>query len=887
MGTKTYTSASISNLNSSGKEFRAGKLSILEGSLANWQHVKQGYHLQKTQLGGQGVNFRNWIYWAREYKLSGYNDPIIGNEDKTYNELIDFYEPQVSSVVDISDGQLDDFIEHSLKLPIGIEELENSSITLMGKLPDGTFKEVTLTGRVRKTSKYKVIDSYSGAYAAEKLGESYIWNQYDKYLKDSKFIKRHIITDGEKKGYLVIPGDNLSSSGENDTVVDQQGNWYDCWLQLGYEFEEPHEDENGKPVTETIFNAETNTYVKVKSLVPAYDYYFTLWGYSYNSIELDSKQFNIDKDGYLVLDGNGNPTKYPPVVVPPTEEYKPEWKVIKTLFKIEYEDWEKTVKEEYITDINLSSIKGFNYLNSLDNASKDPYIGNTVNPDIKNISSYMTPIVCFRNNKSWMSKDPDDFWFQVNTKALKKLNKKKDYYSEMYEELHKQITQGDVAWVYLIYGLPANYAQTDYGAHYALQFFKQLTVPNWNKYVHGAVGKVNGKGVGYTYGSRRFNCHFSFSIGNTIYECGKGQCPAPGYSNIRGGESGVCKYNGLVTFWNQSTSTSWEYISITGYSTSFSWIKNGKGASPGGADWFLPLWKKENVERQFSPCIIPLMWQVGKNIPFTDWTDVMQFCPHVAATAYKVVKTKWYQSGIFKVILSIVMIVVSVVIIIYTGGIATGPAASIGSAIAGVVGGSTTFWSAVAAVAISTAVGIAVNAIITPLLQQAFGPVIGAVLGSIVSILATSFTTVGLISPDAFLDELMQPLTWLKLGNSAVNGYAQLIQKQTGDVQNEMYAFQQKAEEKQDEILAHWAELGGKIKNTWALKRIYGAATGNAMDNCVVETGDQFLARCITNCVNAWENSIYVLEHYPELTIENSVEPAVMFGGIEPPTTLA
>lgn len=888
MGTKTYTSASMSNLNTSGKEFRYGRLAMLEGAMSNWSHTMYGEHLQYTQRGGQGVGFRNWIYWARNYKYSGYRDEelkYVQNPERTYNEMINFYEPQVSAVVELSEEQMNGFIENTLQLPSGVEEIEDGSITVMGQLPDGTFQEVTITGRAKIEHKSKVIDSYSGAYDPEKLGEAYVWQEYEQYLKESEFIKRYILSDGENVGYKVIPGDNLAQAGEgdDDEPVNIEGSWEDCWLQLGYEFEEPHtNEETNEEVVEIIFNSEKDIYIPVKSSIPLYEYYFAIWGYTYDIVELDAKQFDITPEGYLKLNSAGEATKKPDPIIPdPPEGEEPEepereWTQIKTKFEIEFEDWEKTVKEEYESPINLASVKGFGYIDSLQNASNNPDIGSSIDADIQNIESYMVPMVCFRHDKSWLGQDWKEWWY-INSKACKKLNQDKDYYSDLFDELKEQVTQGDVAWVYLIYGIPCNYTQTHQGAHYALQFFKQLTIPNWSQYKHGDVADVQGKGRSFKYGSRTFNCHFYFSLGNTHYRCGKGMCPAPGWGDIRPGEAGVVDYGG-VTFWVQHQTDSWEMITISGYYTEFSAIKNGVSSSPGGADWFLPIWKEVDVERQYSKCIIPLMWTVGKNIPFTDWTDLMQFAPNVGATAYKVVKTKWYQSGLFQIILIIVIIIVIIVVSIFSCGTATGPAATAGSAIAGAIGGSAAFWTAVVKVCISVAVAVAVNAIITPLLQDIFGEVVGAVLGAVVSAIAGSYASTGTISSTSVLTELCSPQTWVNMANAAINAMKEMVMDQMKQLQRSYNAFREAAEARHQEILEANAELGAK--DPWALQKVYGAATGNACDNCeIVGDPDQFFKRTVENPLDAANLAFAIVENFAQTDVDNHTIPAIAFGG--------
>lgn len=887
MGTKTYVSSSMSNLNGTGMEYKYNNLSVLEGAMAIGQHVMQGFHLQETQLGGQGTGFRNWIYWARNYKFSSYHEPEI-DEDKTYNEMFHFYEPQITATPEIAEEDATAFIEANFNFSSEPEEIPLETLKLVGKTPDGEFKEVTVMAPCRKVRKYKLIDSYQGAYSQEKLGEAFIWLKYEEYLKDSEWIKRYIASDSTQKAYRIVAGDNLAESNDDESETIVEGNMDDIWLQLGYSFTEPHVDEEtNEDVSLEVFNAEENIYIKLKEeigkIVPNYNnktLFFALWGYFYDSYELDANTYSI-KDGVLELDAGGSPVKKEPEepTKPDEEEPKPSWATVKFYYESSYEDWEKTVEEKWASPADLeeepSSIEGFAYIDTAVNVSNDPNLGHIIDKDLANVDAKLCPIVCFRHDKGWIATSEGHWtyaWYLRFVKACKKLNQDETYYDTLYKELKEQITQGDVAWVYLIYGLPTNYVQTHYGCHYALQFFKQLMIPNWDSYKPGDTVEVRGKGFSYTYGYRAFNCNFRFSANGATYRCGTGKCPYATGSDVRRGSLGV---TGEGVFWRQWDTNAWEAIAVWGYGTSFKNIKNGESGWIGGASWTAPIWEEEDVKRNFSKCIIPLMWEVGQNIPYTDWTNMMQFCANVGATAYKVVKTKWYQTALFKIILIIVIIIIVIIVSYFSCGTLSGPAAKAGAAIAGTVGGSTAFWTAVVSVAISVAVAVAVNAIVTPILKEVFGEVVGSILGAIVSIVVNFYIGGGNLNFTDIMTEFMNPMNWIQIANAAINGMAELVQKKLGELRQEIHNFVEAVEDKYAELYTAMAALGQK--NDYLIGKVqHGATYGNALDQCVVETADSFCKRCIDSCVNATENAHYTLEHQCELVINNQTQPCLL-----------
>ena len=117
MGSKTYCSGQMVNLNTSAEEMRWERLSILESSFAHGQHLMFGQKLSENQLAGSGTTYRNFVYWARNYKLSGYNNnEILKNYDITFNEMYQYFEPIVSAPIELDEEQEAGFLEDTLKL---------------------------------------------------------------------------------------------------------------------------------------------------------------------------------------------------------------------------------------------------------------------------------------------------------------------------------------------------------------------------------------------------------------------------------------------------------------------------------------------------------------------------------------------------------------------------------------------------------------------------------------------------------------------------------------------------------------------------------------------------------------------------------------------------
>ena len=140
--------------------------------------------------------------------------------------------------------------------------------------------------------------------------------------------------------------------------------------------------------------------------------------------------------------------------------------------------------------------------------------------------------------------------------------------------------------------------------------------------------------------------------------------------------------------------------------------------------------------------IIPLEISVFMTLSGREQLQLAQEALHVVFNCYKVVKEKWYQTGIFKV----VMVIVSIVVIVITWGAATPYVAALNASIYGsliAIGIGVTVAAALAAVLtvlIVVAVMVAVNLVAKEAGEWAaeqWGPVWGAIVQVVVTIALT------------------------------------------------------------------------------------------------------------------------------------------------------
>lgn len=250
----------------------------------------------------------------------------------------------------------------------------------------------------------------------------------------------------------------------------------------------------------------------------------------------------------------------------------------------------------------------------------------------------------------------------------------------------------------------------------------------------------------------------------------------------------------------QVSPTSWKRLVIRGLNHE-NMIYNGKSVIIGSTEALL--------DPEESGFIIPLHEDVYHDIGLVDGTQMSTACCFLVFNCYQVVKTKWYQSGLFKVIL----VVIAVAIVIFSAGTGTPLSAGIlGSSVA--IGTGLGFAGTMALV-----VGTAVNAIaamvLVALIQKAaiklFGEKVGIIIGTIVGVLTLQVGTAlqaGATLTSSF-GNLLRADNLMMLMNSSANAYAEYINVATEDMVTQSMNLQNQFESELEKLSEKYtAEFG-------------------------------------------------------------------------------
>ena len=207
--------------------------------------------------------------------------------------------------------------------------------------------------------------------------------------------------------------------------------------------------------------------------------------------------------------------------------------------------------------------------------------------------------------------------------------------------------------------------------------------------------------------------------------------------------------------------------------------------------------------------IIPLHEATFRSMSLVDQTQLATASCYLMFNCYVVKKTKWYQSGFFKLLLVVTIVVVSVVF----APAGTGTAGILGSSAAV---GTTLGFTGTAAIVAGTVANAIAAMIVTRALTEAFGDTWGILLGTIVTVGLTAYGGVmggGSFDAGSFATELSKAENLIAITDGLVKGVGAYMQEKTNKILAETQVMMERYKSDMLEVQKQYEKMFGTSTN--------------------------------------------------------------------------
>ena len=310
----------------------------------------------------------------------------------------------------------------------------------------------------------------------------------------------------------------------------------------------------------------------------------------------------------------------------------------------------------------------------------------------------------------------------------------------------------------------------------------------------------------------------------------------------------------IVLNW-QVTPTTWRRLQIRGLKHR-NLIYGGKSVDISAKEAL------EDVDE--SGFIIPLHDGVYRAMGLKDGTQMTTACSFMVFNCYQVVKKKWYQTGIFAVITTIVIIIVS----IYfppAGGAAGGV---LGTNVA--VGAALGFTGAVAVIAGAVANAITAMLIVRVITAGAtalFGDKWGAIIGAVASVIALKVGS-AMAQGQSFASSfggMMRADNILKLTNAVGQGYAGYVNAASAEFVQQTQQVLEDYKDESRKIAEMWQQNLGSNRGIIDPLEITGVF------GVTMESVDSFLQRTLMTGSDVADMSLSMLTNFVDMTLSTEL----------------
>lgn len=253
--------------------------------------------------------------------------------------------------------------------------------------------------------------------------------------------------------------------------------------------------------------------------------------------------------------------------------------------------------------------------------------------------------------------------------------------------------------------------------------------------------------------------------------------------------------------------------------------------------------------------IVPLHKSTLKSLGLVKATQIATANTHILFNSYTVTKQKWYQRGIFKILLMVLIIVIAVVA--FPGAFAGGGGLLGGNVAIGTAFGLSGTAAIVAGVVANYVAAIIVSQLLTTVGTQIFGEKWGPLFAAI----ATFALGVAMSGTPLFSSENI-----LGFSNALVNGYSGYVQGEIAELNAESQILGQDYEKEMERINEMIAGLGGNDLNFNPM--FFTDVAGNAVNSgkgYLPETADQFIRRTQMTGTDLVDITLSTVSDYVEI----------------------
>lgn len=313
--------------------------------------------------------------------------------------------------------------------------------------------------------------------------------------------------------------------------------------------------------------------------------------------------------------------------------------------------------------------------------------------------------------------------------------------------------------------------------------------------------------------------------------------------------------NRVYLYW-QKTDTEFRVIEMIG-GVHKSYIYAGKYVEIAAADALL--------DEEITGFIVPLKYSIYANLPLKVATQMTTSCVFLVLSSYEIVKSKWYQSFLFKI-----FIIMAIITIMYvTGGFGAAGIGVLGAnAAVGAVIGLTGVAAVIAGALANAIAAMIITAIITKGATVVFGEKLGAIIGFIASVIAINGLA-NLANGGTFVvnfGSLTKADTLLRLTNVASSAYSAYVSASVKDIQQDTRDLLEEYEAESERVSDLYAEnigYGNGVIDPMALTE-----AGYAY----VESLDAFLGRTLLTGSDIAELSKELLSNFTEITLSTDLD---------------